>query len=406
MVNIKKILISPIVIRVLTVGLNFVSNVIINRSLGLELKGQYTTILNYANFLQLFLNLGICYAYPMLKKEKESNDAKNTILTIIWIQTIICAIIGGCALVIVASLEFTMVIILSVVMICNSQLIFIALIDDIKSRNFLLLGSTIFFIILSGLAIIFFRGKLYVVVGLMIAKYLFEIVLLCLKYNYLHFKLEKINWQVLKFIFSIGIPTAVLAILISCNYNLDILMLNWMGSGNKEIGIYGVAYSLTNMLWVLPDAFKEMIYNKTAKENNYKFVLKCIAINMLFCLIICIGFMLLGKWFLTLVYGEQYEVAYGVTLILFVGIIPMISFKLIHPIYVNNGHSKTVVGLLMIAVIVNIISSYLLIPKHGAIGASIASVISYCVCGGIFFAKFYFDYCRVTTVESNLTKEN
>lgn len=79
MVNIKKILISPIVIRVLTVGLNFVSNVIINRSLGLELKGQYTTILNYANFLQLFLNLGICYAYPMLQKEKESIDAKNTI---------------------------------------------------------------------------------------------------------------------------------------------------------------------------------------------------------------------------------------------------------------------------------------------------------------------------------------
>ena len=78
MVNIKKILISPIVIRVLTVGLNFVSNVIINRSLGLELKGQYTTILNYANFLQLFLNLGICYAYPMLKKEKELHHVYHT----------------------------------------------------------------------------------------------------------------------------------------------------------------------------------------------------------------------------------------------------------------------------------------------------------------------------------------
>ena len=73
--KIKRYFHSPVSIRILTVGLNFIANVLINRSLGLVLKGQYTTILNYANFLQLFLNLGICYAYPLLKK---TEDRKST----------------------------------------------------------------------------------------------------------------------------------------------------------------------------------------------------------------------------------------------------------------------------------------------------------------------------------------
>lgn len=392
--KIKKLLVSPISIRVLTVCLNFISNIIINRSLGLELKGQYTIILNYANFLQLFFNLGICYAYPMLKKGATDDNARNTILSIIWLQTSVCVLLTVIGSVINRSVEFISVAVLATVIICNSQLIFIALIDNIGKRNLLLLASTILFIILNSLAFIFWGGQLYVVVALMIIKYMFEIIIVGKKYHYFKFNLGTINSHVISTIFSIGIPTAVLAILISCNYNLDILMLNWMGSGDKQVGIYGVAYSLTNMLWVLPDAFKEMVYNKTAKEDDYIFVLKCIAINMLFCACICVGFLFFGGIFLRLVYGVQYQVAYGVTLTLFIGIIPMISFKLIHPIYVNCGKSKMVVKLLIIAVIVNVISSYILIPQNGALGAAVASVISYCVCGTVFFVKFYFDYCK------------
>jgi len=193
-----------------------------------------------------------------------------------------------------------------------------------------------------------------------------------------------------------GIPTAVLAILISCNYNIDIFMLNWMGSGDVQVGMYGVAYSLSNMMWFIPDAFKEMIYSRTAKESNFRFVLNYIVVNMAFCLCICIGFAVLGKWFLGFVYGEEYKAAFNVCLTLFVGIVPMVAFKLIHPIYVNTGKSFAVVILLLIAVVVNIVLSYILIPVYGAYGAAIASVVSYSVCGLLFLGKFYFDYCKVT----------
>ncbi|MCI8466564.1 MAG: oligosaccharide flippase family protein [Lachnospiraceae bacterium] len=391
--KLKHFLMSPIVLRVLTVGLNFVSNILINRSLGLELKGQYTTIINYAHFIQLFLNLGICYAYPLLRNEKGDEIAKDSIMTVIWNQTVGFLALSLILIFLAPSLKIILIALLSTVIICNNQVVFIALIDNIQKRNLFLLTSTILFIFLNVLAFLFFPGSLYVVVSLMIIKYVYEIIILSKSYSYFRFKRTLLTTELLKKLLKIGIPTAVLAVLISCNYNIDIFMLNWMGSGDRQVGIYGVAYSLANMLWILPDAFKELIYHKTAQDNNHKFVLKYIAVNIVFCICICVGFGILGKFFLKLIYGEPYVVAYQVTLTLFIGIIPMVAFKLIHPIYINKGKSYIVIFLLLIAVGANIISSWVLIPRHGAFGAAIASVISYMICGTLFFLKYYYDYC-------------
>lgn len=390
--KIRKYIFSPISIRILTVGLNFVANVLINRSLGLALKGQYTTILNYANFLQLFFNMGICYAYPLLRKNEGEETAKKSILTMIWIQTFVFAIVSCIVFVISPDLRTLMIVLLSTVMICNSQIVFIALIGDIKKRNIYLLTSTILFIICNAICILVVPGKLYLIVGLLILKYLYEIIVIVRTNHYAQFSIHALNKSRMITILKIGMPTAVLAVLISCNYNIDIFMLNWMKSGDTQVGIYGVAYSLSNMLWVIPDAFKELIYNKSAREDNYQFVMKCIFVNMALCIIISLGFLILGQWMLGLIYGQEYVVAFDVTLTLFCGVIPMVAFKLIHPIYVNKGKSGIVVLMLCIAVVANIISSWILIPNHGAFGAAIASVISYAICGGLFFAKYRKDY--------------
>lgn len=395
MEKIRRYIHSPIVIRILTVGLNFVANVLINRSLGLALKGQYTTILNYANFVQLFLNMGICYAYPSLLNKEGEENAKKSVLTIIWIQTVSLILISWITVAVSPGIRTIMIVILSTVMICNSQVVFIALIDNIRKRNLFLLSSTVLFIVCNIICILVAPGQLYIIVTLQIIKCVYEIVVIVLTNHYAIFSIGALNWNRLVDIFKVGLPTAVLAILISCNYNIDIFMLNWMNSGDTQVGIYGVAYSLTNMLWIIPDAFKEMIYNKSAREDDYRFVIKCILANIGLCIVIALGFLILGKWFLALVYGDEYVVAYDVTLTLFCGVIPMVAFKLIHPIYVNKAKSGLVVLLLCIAVVANIVSSWLFIPYYGALGAAMASVISYAVCGVLFFFRYRKDYGEV-----------
>lgn len=388
-----KYLKSPTTIRLVTVALNFFSNILINRSLGIELKGQYTSLINYANFMQLFFNMGICYAYPIIKRKYDSKFAKNILSTVIWLQTILFFIISAVVIISSLSIETVIVVFVSTAMICNSQFLFLGLIDDIFRRNIILLTSTLLYIILNGVAILIFPGNVYIILILYIIKNIYEILWISFKNNYFYLNTKILNIDLFKQILVIGIPTAILSILISCNYNINIFILNWMDSGDLQIGIYGVAYSLSNMLWIVPDAFKELIYNKTAKSDDYNFILKCILLNICFSIIVCIGFAIFGKWFLGFIYGSDYIIAYNVTLLLFIGIIPMVIFKLIHPIYVNNGKSNTIIIILGVAVLTNIVFCYILIPVKGAYGAAISSLISYFICGILFFIKYYYDYC-------------
>ncbi|WP_288147156.1 oligosaccharide flippase family protein [Thomasclavelia cocleata] len=388
---IKRIFFSSVGIRVITVGLSFISNVIINRSLGLALKGQYTTLVNYANFLQLVLNLGVCYVYPPMKS-KDKEESKDIVLSLIWVQFIVLSMFFMISILFIRNYNLFLVGLLSLFMILNGQIIFLALIDNIYSRNISLLLSTILFLIMNVFLVIYFKGDMYLILYILILKNGLECIYICFRNRYFILKKRLINKNNLLMIIKYGIPTAFLAVLISCNYNIDIFMLTWLKSGDVEVGIYGVAYSLSNMLWILPDAFKELIYNKTIKKVEYKVIVKYIKINLFLCFIICIGFLIFGKFFLEFVYGEQYGVAFPVTLTLFFGILPMVAFKLIHPVYVNIGKSKTVVFILGGAVIINIIGSLLFIPFYGALGASLASVFSYLLCGILFYIKFKKDF--------------
>lgn len=395
MKSIKKFINNPIFIRVFTVALNFIANVLINRSLGISMKGQLTRIQNYANFFQLCFNLGICYAYPALVKKYGEIKSKQHTVTVIWLQTGLCIAASFAFLLFNPTAENVASAFLFIALLCNGQIVFVSLIDDIMGRNLLLFGSTLAYILFNVVAIIFAPGNVYVIVGILCAKYLFEVIICCFRYRYFSFvDPRNLDKEIIKTILKIGIPTAIISVLISCNYNIAIFLLDWMDCDDVQVGIFGVAYSLSNMMWFIPDAFKEMVYNRTAREENYRFVLRYIFLNMLLCFVICIGFIILGKWFLGFVYGEDYVVAYRVCVTLFIGIIPMVAFKLIHPIYINNGKVKPVALLLTIAVVVNLILGIILIPTNGAFGAALACVGSYCVCGALFFGKFYLDYCR------------
>ena len=172
----------------------------------------------------------------------------------------------------------------------------------------------------------------------------------------------------------------------------NILFLSEITKNNVEVGLYGTAVTLGNMLWIVPDAFKDILYNRATKKDNPDEVVVAIICNFIICIVILIGFVILGKWFLNLMYGQEYVAAYPLVLMLFTGTLPMVLYKLIHPIYIANGKTKIVVILLSIAVVSNFVGNILLIPRLEGMGAAIASVISYSICGVAFYFKFTKDF--------------
>ncbi len=378
------------VFKMLCVAMNFLNSILINRCLGVALRGDYTTITNLASLLQLFLNLGIGSAYPALKRregEKSKDIFTTFILIISFIYVVILAVLFA-----FLNTEYRYVAAITFFMTLENLLGFVGIVEDVSKRNKINFVTLIVHTLTLAIVLFCFKNSLdAVLLAVMFNHFLF---CTCLVFT---FKIKKIdfkllNKRVLRTIFAIALPSMLMNLLMYLNYHADVLFLSYMIDDSVQVGLYGTAVTLGNILWKIPDAFKEILYNRAAKKDNPEEVVGAIIFNMFVCVAVLLGFVVLGKWFLRTMYGEDFVDAYPLVLMMFVGTMPMILYKLIHPIYIANGKTKIVVGLLLIAVISNFAGNILLIPTYKAVGAAISTIISYAICGVAFLIKFNKDY--------------
>ncbi len=376
--------------KLICVVIGFLNSVLINRCLGVALRGEYTTITNWASLMQLFINFGIGTAYPAFKRKYPENGKKVFSTITLCLACFYLAI----AVVVFPLIETSTKFIIAIAFITAVQnlLIFIAVVEDVSKRNKINIVTSCFHTFILILILFLFPRNLIAVLLAVIVDH----VALCLSFVYLY-KIKEIDfhiltWRVIKEILIVAIPAMLMNMLMYLNYHADVLFLSEITKNNIEVGLYGTAVTLGNMLWIVPDAFKDILYNRAAKKDNPDEVVVAIICNFIICIIILIGFVFLGKWFLNFMYGKEYVAAYPLVLMLFTGTLPMVLYKLIHPIYIANGKTKIVVILLSIAVISNFIGNIVLIPRLEGMGAAIASVISYSICGVAFYIKFTRDF--------------
>jgi len=186
----------------------------------------------------------------------------------------------------------------------------------------------------------------------------------------------------------------MLAVLMSTlNYRVDVLMLNGHVT-DAAIGIYSIGVLLADRMWMIPDAMKGVMLSNIAKGKDAHEAAYVIRVCNTVCLFIIVGIVLLGSPFIDFVFGLEYKGAYSITLILLVGVFPMINYKVIAAYNIVIGKQIISFIILSISVCLNIIANLFLIPLMGIYGAGIASVISYIVCSILFILYF----CRHTKV--------
>lgn len=376
--------------KLICVMIGFINSILINRCLGVSLRGDYTTITNWASLLQLILNLGIGTAYPAFKR-RYKETSKTIFTTLVIIISSIYFIILVCTFPLMSH-EIRYICMIAYLTTIENFLIFIAIVEDVSKRNLINIITSLIHTGILGIIFITFRYNLEAILGAVMLDHITLCIAFVKVYKIGKFDFKSINVCLLKELFVIAIPAMLMNMLMYLNYHADVLFLSGMTHDSVEVGLYGTAVTLGNMLWIVPDAFKDIMYNRAAKKDNPREVIIAILCNFLICIVVLIGFIFLGKWFLKTMYGADFEDAYSLVLILFAGTLPMVLYKLIHPIYIANGKTKTVVVLLGLAVIINIIGDIILIPTFKGLGAAIASVISYMICGVIFFFKFKLDY--------------
>lgn len=375
-----------IMCKICVIATELLITVFINRGLGIEKKGEYAYIIKVVEVLYVLLSFGIGQTYSTLKRSR-GNDVKDIFVGLGLLHGGLIVLIGSVYAFLFKPEYGIIIVVLTAIAVIKFIISMIAVIEKSIIRN--VLQSTINVIYLFVLALLYFIGitNLYTVIACYAVSDIIRIIILMIIYK-MKPSFSNCNIQLLKTIYKMGFITMLVMLLTSLNYSVDTIMLRKM-SNSYYVGIYSVGASLANMFLLIPDAFKEVLFGDSTKKEFFKTTAySAIKVSLLISLVALAGFIVFGKLFITVLYGVEYLPSYRVTIILFLGCFSLILFKILQPVYISHGKQTRAAVFLTCSAVANIITNWLVIPKYHEIGAAIASVVSYTLCGILFLIDY------------------
>lgn len=372
-------------VKIATVFIGFITSMFSTRYLGVINKGTYSYISHIASTGTIICNMGIYQSYSYNYKIYGKENLKKY-SDICFLQFLFYVVVALVAAFFTNDYRIKLAIFLIPFSVLKHQYENIVLIENIRLRMFLHVLDKILLTV--AYALLFFTAESNVsyVIYLTIFVDAFTVVFYLIKLGYTP-KIWQVDFAFFRSILKFGWLPMISMMLVTLNYSIDIFFLEHLGTA-EELGYYSFAANIVNYVWMLPDAFKEVLFSKSAKKLDRKNISISVQISLLSIACCLIGFFFIGKGFISFLYGSEFLSSYSVVLILIVGAFSMSVFKLIGTVVVSQGKRTMHFVSLAISVIINIVANTLAIPKWGMYGAAISSVISYTACALILVPYF------------------
>ena len=208
------------------------------------------------------------------------------------------------------------------------------------------------------------------------------------------------NKQYWKYTLAFSIPIVFHALSNLILSQSDRIMLQQMGS-LSEVGVYSVIFTLVHMLNILMEAFNTAwvpFFYEDLKAERYGIVREKSKHYLSLFSSLVVGFLLVAPEILRLYAGSEYSDSSKALPFLAIGafFIYLYSFPVNYKYY--HGETKSIAIGTISAGVCNILLNYLMIPKMGIFGASLATMISYCLLwifhyiGAVKLKNCYFPY--------------
>ena len=183
------------------------------------------------------------------------------------------------------------------------------------------------------------------------------------------------------------------------NYRIDLWFVDYF-VGVKQLGIYALASNLSQMLWILPQSIAGIIMPHTSSGTDGMLDRTIIISKVV--IVICIVILIVSYFIITdvvvLLYGANFAESGYIFLILMIGVIPF-CMSVLYGSFLSGIKRVDITSYsAVIGVIATLVLDLFLIPKHGAIGAGIASSISYLV------STFYLVY-KMSSISERRIKD-
>ena len=184
-----------------------------------------------------------------------------------------------------------------------------------------------------------------------------------------------------------------------------------MLAGSVAVAVYNVGGTFNSMVMslsssvsgVLVPRITGMVASKTDRSQWSALFIKIGRIQFLILGLIVSGFSVFGQTFIHLWAGPEYADAFWIAVLtMFPLVIPLIQNTGLSFVVAQNKHKFRAIVYLIIAV-VNVVSTYLLVPVWGIIGAALCSCISYLLGQGLIMNIYYY---KVTGLDIPLFWKN
>lgn len=171
-----------------------------------------------------------------------------------------------------------------------------------------------------------------------------------------------------------------------------------MLSGSAAVAIYNVGSTFNNMVMnlstsisgVLTPRVTGMVIKETPKDELTKLFIRIGRLQFIVIALIVSGFTVFGQAFIRLWAGVGYSGAYWVAVLtMFPLCVPLIQNTGLTIVTAQNKHHFRSIIYLIIA-IVNVVSTYLVVPYLGIYGAAACSCVAYVAGQGVVMNMYYY----------------
>lgn len=179
-------------------------------------------------------------------------------------------------------------------------------------------------------------------------------------------------------------------------WSTDKVILGMLAS-SSSVAIYNIGATFNNMVMNVSSSLSGVLMPRVTgmivKNHNIKILtdlfIKVGRLQFILVALIVSGFALFGQPFIILWAGEEYRAAYWVAILtMFPLCIPLIQSTGHSIVVAQNKHQFRSVVYLIIAIL-NVISTYIVVPLMGLVGAALCSCVAYLIGQGVVMNWYY-----------------
>ena len=130
----KKSYVIAMVSKISIILISMITSALINRTLGVEIKGQYAYISNWSTIIISILSFGIGQTYSTYRR-KYGKEALNTFVFLTLLQTVISFIFFLITVFLNMNSNVKLSMLIATMGILRNNILYIAAIEDIRKRD-------------------------------------------------------------------------------------------------------------------------------------------------------------------------------------------------------------------------------------------------------------------------------